>query len=163
MAGGKGSRLSPMKPVLEVCGKPMILWIYEFSKQFSDKIFIATVKGHPTLPVLKGIFPTSSIIFTEGKGYEFDVVDAVKSVGFPCLVLPSDTPFIPKKAVEILLNECESSICTLLSKGKFVGISLWRSMDTSSFSSIDTSYEIANVNTNKDLLKINEECREGFI
>ncbi|BDC18405.1 hypothetical protein HS5_12950 [Acidianus sp. HS-5] len=163
MAGGKGSRLSPMKPVLEVCGKPMVLWVYEFSKQFSDKIFIATVKGHPTLSILENIFPMSSIIFTEGRGYEFDVIEAVKNVGFPSLVLPSDTPFIPKDAIEDLLNKCESSICTLLSKGEFIGISLWRSVDTSSFSSIETNHEIINVNTNKDLLKINKECTEGFI
>lgn len=163
MAGGKGSRLSPIKPVIEVCGKPMILWIYEFSKQFTDRIFIATVKDHPALPKLKEIISTNNIIFTEGKGYEFDVIEAVEKVGLPCLVFPSDTPFIPKGAIEKLINECETSICTLLSKGEFVGISLWNSLDTSSFSSINTDYEIDNVNTNKDLLKINEKCSEGFI
>ncbi|MCY0861547.1 MULTISPECIES: NTP transferase domain-containing protein [Metallosphaera] len=155
MAGGKGTRLSPLKPVMEVCGKPMIQWVAELAMRYASQVYIATVKGHPAEEKLRKIH---RVLYTSGLGYENDVVEAVSSVKLPALVLPSDVPFLDGDTIEILIRECNSSICTLLSQGKFVGVSLWRALDLEDYQSIDYPRKIVNVNTWNDLTEINKLC-----
>ncbi len=159
MAGGKGSRLSPRKPMLEVCGIPMIVRVYNVAKKISLYVYIATVKNHIIEKELRMRF--SNIIYTSGNGYENDVLEAVKKIGFPALVLPSDIPFLKINDIEPLYN-CKSSICTLLSKGKFIGISLWNSDNLNDFSSIEANTNIMNVNTEEDLSIANKLCYENI-
>ncbi len=156
MAGGKGTRLSPEKPLLEVCGTPMILLVYNFAKSITDEVYVATVVGHVVEKRMGGLF---KLVYTDGKGYEEDVVQAVRKVGFPALVLPSDTPSLSWEDVEPLFN-CRSSVCTLVSRGKFVGISLWRSDNLNDYYSVEVEREILNVNTPEDFTKANILCRE---
>ncbi|WP_238027501.1 MULTISPECIES: NTP transferase domain-containing protein [Metallosphaera] len=157
MAGGKGSRLSPLKPVMEVCGKPMIQWVVELALKYSGDVYIATVRGHPAEDRLSKI---RKLLYTSGRGYENDVVEAVSSVKLPALVLPSDVPFLEEDAVELLLRECDSSICTLLTQGDFVGVSLWKSLNLQDYQSINYPRRIMNVNTWNDLTEINKLCHE---
>jgi GTP:adenosylcobinamide-phosphate guanylyltransferase len=159
MAGGKGSRLSPRKPLLVVCGTPMIVRVYCAARKISEQIYIVTVKNHIIEKELREYF--SNIIYTSGKGYENDILEAVKMVGFPVLVLPSDLPFLKIDDIKPIFN-CKSSICTLLSRGKFVGISLWNSDNPSDFSSIESNRDIMNVNTEEDLSKANKLCNENI-
>lgn len=159
MAGGKGSRLSPRKPLLEVCGVPMIVRVYNVAKKISVDVYIATVKNHIIEKELKSYF--SKIIYTSGKGYENDVLEAIKIVGFPVLVLPSDIPFLKINYIKPLFN-CKSSICSLLSRGKFIGISLWNSDNLNDFSSIESNADIMNVNTKEDLSIANKLCYENI-
>ncbi|AWR95872.1 NTP transferase domain-containing protein [Acidianus brierleyi] len=159
MAGGKGSRLSPRKPLLEVCSIPMIARVYNVAEKISTDIYIATIKNHVIEKELILRFP--NIIYTSGKGYENDVLEAVTTIGFPVLVLPSDIPFLKIDYVKPLFT-CKSSICTLLSRGKFVGISLWNSDNLNDFSSIESNVDIINVNTKEDLSIANKLCYENI-
>ncbi|NON62902.1 NTP transferase domain-containing protein [Acidianus sp. RZ1] len=154
MAGGKGTRLSPMKPFLEVCGKPMIQRVYDIAHKFAETVFIATVPSNPVYIEIVKTF--NNVILTSGKGYEFDVIEAINRVGFPVLVFPSDTPFIPDRAIYTLLA-CQRDICTLFSRGKYVGISFWRKFGDD-YEDVVIDYEISNVNTKEDLEKINKSC-----
>ncbi|MCI2415234.1 MAG: NTP transferase domain-containing protein [Candidatus Aramenus sp.] len=159
MAGGKGTRLSPEKPLLEVCGTPMILRVYSFARSLTDEVYVATIRGHIVDEKLGRLL---KIVYTDGRGYEEDVVQAVRTVGFPTLVLPSDTPFLSWDDVKPLF-ECKSSVCTLLSRGRFVGVSLWRSDNLKDYSSVEVEKEVINVNTPDDLTKANILCKERIL
>ncbi|WP_240931284.1 NTP transferase domain-containing protein [Acidianus sulfidivorans] len=164
MAGGKGSRLSNCyKPLFEVCGKPMILWVYDTLLQITDKrnIYVATLVYHRTLPIIYKLFDYSKIIFTRGLGYEYDIMEAVKKVGFPVLIVPSDTPFISKEDLLKLISSCDSAICNLLSNSGYIGISFWKSSNINDYSNIESRKEIINVNTREDLVNVTNKCKEG--
>lgn len=165
MAGGKGSRLkNPSKPFIEVCGKPMILWVYETARKIvsENNIYVATLKDHLVLPLLKSIVSEERIIFTSGKGYEYDVVEAIIKVGTPAILLPADTPFIYLDDLFNLVSLCKTAICNLTSNGNYVGISFWRSLDFNSYSNIESTHYIINVNTNEELKVVKEICKEGL-
>jgi len=151
MVGGLGSRLSPKKPLLEVCGKPMALRVAEAAEGFGQLI-LAAVKGRPgeTLPGLK--------IYTSGEGYEADVVEAVTKVGAPALVLPCDVPFLRRDHLDILVKCCDKDLCNLLSRGKFIGVSLWRAENPRNYKDVESGEEILNVNNEDDLRKAREMC-----
>lgn len=166
MAGGKGSRLgNPYKPFIEICGKPMILWVYDVVKKLVNQrnIYVSTLRNHPILPLLKEVMDSGNIIFTSGKGYEYDVLEALRLVGLPSIVLPSDTPFISIDDLLELVNSCQTSICNLVSNGKFVGISFWKSFDFDKYSNIESRRNIINVNTKDELEIVNNMCREGVV
>ncbi|WP_246263781.1 NTP transferase domain-containing protein [Metallosphaera tengchongensis] len=156
MAGGKGSRLSPMKPVLKVCGRPMIQWIIDVAEKFSERVIVATVRGHPAEEELSLL--SKEIIYTSGKGYEEDVVEALRQVKLPALVLSCDLPFIPREAFETLLRRCRSSICSLYTGSGFVGMSLWNSLNLNDYETIHFHKDIINVNTIDELEKANKLC-----
>ncbi|AWS00532.1 NTP transferase domain-containing protein [Metallosphaera hakonensis JCM 8857 = DSM 7519] len=158
MAGGKGTRLSPLKPVLKVCEKPMIWWVVEIAKEFANNVYVATVKGHPAERELWSIH--SRVIYTSGLGYENDVIEALSSVELPALVLPSDVPFISRQAIETLLNQCKASICTLICETSFIGVSLWNQMRLNDYQDIPFPQRIINVNTQEDLQEINKLCHD---
>ena len=153
MAGGKGTRISPFKPILDLCGYPMFYWVYKTLLNFTSEIYLAITSSSPL------IFSDFKKIITEGKGYEFDVVSVVKMVGFPTLVVPSDTPFIPSEAILSLLS-CEKSICSLVTKDGFVGISLWNGLDFKDYENVYFEGEILNVNTFNDYIKAKNLCKE---
>ncbi|MEL9970967.1 MAG: NTP transferase domain-containing protein [Metallosphaera sp.] len=156
MAGGKGTRLSPFKPVLEVCKKPMIRWVIETAWDFSDQVFIATTRNHPIEPMLRTM--DAKILYTSGYGYEVDVLEAVSRVERPTIVFPSDVPLIPKDAINLLISECRSSICSLLSRSEFIGVSIWKGLTLDNYQSVTYPGLIINVNTKEDYEKINKNC-----
>ncbi|AHC50887.1 GTP:adenosylcobinamide-phosphate guanylyltransferase [Sulfolobus acidocaldarius SUSAZ] len=152
MAGGKGSRISPYKPILEICGYPMYYWVYRSLREFAEEIYLA-------------ITPWSSLIFSEipkvityGNGYENDVIEAVRQVGFPVIVSPSDTPLIPKHVFMKLISDCRAQICSIKDVKDYVGISLWKSLKLNEYQDILVEEEILNVNTPEDYRKVKNIC-----
>jgi GTP:adenosylcobinamide-phosphate guanylyltransferase len=153
MAGGRGRRLSPSKPLLRVCGRRLIDWVYDLAEEFGS-VVVATCPGHPVdrLKVDK--------IYTSGAGYEEDVVKAVRTVGFPALVLPADVPFLPKEIVFSLISGCKTEVCTLKAGGKFLGVSYWRGDKLELYSQVEVEREITNVNSWYDLHLARVQCRK---
>lgn len=156
MAGGKGSRFTPLKPLLEVCGKPMILRVYEVLASFAEEVFVATVKGHPAEAGLLSLFP--KVVYTSGRGYENDVLEVVNMVGVPLIVSSADLPFLPGDALSLLLHSCSVSICSLLDRSGFVGVSVWRDLSLENYDSVRYPGELVNVNTRVDYEKANKLC-----
>ncbi|ARM74943.1 hypothetical protein B6F84_02135 [Acidianus manzaensis] len=164
MAGGKGSRLgTSYKPVINICGKPMILWIYDTIRQivYERNIYIATLRIHNLLPILYKFFSERNFVFTSGIGYEYDILEAVRRVGFPVIVLPSDTPFVSLEDLLYLIFSCKSAICNLITKSKYVGISFWQSLNINDYSNIESRKEIINVNTEEDIITAINQCKRG--
>lgn len=153
MAGGKGTRLSPLKPILDLCGYPMFYWVYKTLTNFTREIYLAITPSSPL------VFIDFKKILTEGKGYEYDVVSVLRKSGFPTLIVPSDTPFIPEEAV-LSLFSCKKSICSLVTKNGFVGISLWNRLDFEDYENVYYDGEIINVNTFSDYITVKNLCRE---
>ncbi|BBD73073.1 hypothetical protein HS1genome_1462 [Sulfodiicoccus acidiphilus] len=151
MAGGLGTRLSPDKPLLEVCGRPMALRMAEVGGRLGPVTF-AVVRGRPGegLPGPK--------VYTSGRGYEWDVVEAVEAVGTPALVLPADVPLIRVDHLFALVEGCEADLCNLLSLGRFVGISLWRSSRPATHQDVELGERILNVNGPVELELARGEC-----
>ncbi|BFH73679.1 NTP transferase domain-containing protein [Sulfurisphaera javensis] len=152
MAGGKGTRLSPFKPLLDLCGYPMYYWVYRNLLNFTNEIYLAITPYSPL------IFSEFRKVITEGKGYEYDVIEAIKKVGFPVIIVPSDTPFIPEEAMYKLFN-CEKPICSLLTKSGYVGISLWKEFKFNEYENVYFEKEIINVNTLSDYLNVKNLCK----
>ena len=155
MAGGKGTRFTPLKPLVEICGYPSYYHVYKTARNFAEEVYLAiTVKS----PLIFSTFPK---VITSGLGYEDDVVEAVRKVGVPTLVFPSDTPFIPLDAVETLISECKADVCSLLNFNEFVGISLWKGLSLNNYQTVKyDKHKIYNVNTYEDYVKVNYLCNE---
>ncbi|MFP3260520.1 MAG: NTP transferase domain-containing protein [Sulfolobus sp.] len=154
MAGGKGSRFTPLKPLVEVCGYPMFYHVYRRVREIAEDVYIAITPSSPL------VFSSLPKIITKGLGYEEDVVEAVSKVGFPVLVLPSDTPLIPKGVLEYLITHCRSSICNLVGINGYVGISLWNSLNFNDYEDVNVNYHIYNVNKFEDYIKVKNLCYE---
>lgn len=152
MAGGKGTRLSPLKPLIDLCGYPMFYWVYRSLLNFTDEIYLAITRYNPL------IFSSFKKVITDGKGYENDVIQAIGKVGLPVIVVPADTPFIPEEAIYKLYS-CKKSICTLVTKSGFVGISLWNEMKLNDYENIYYEGEIINVNTLSDYITVKNLCK----
>ena len=153
MAGGKGTRLSPFKPILDICGYPMFYWVYRTLLNFTKEIYLAITPSSPL------VFADFKKIITEGKGYEYDVITVIRKTGFPTLIVPSDTPFIPREAI-LSLFSCKRSICSLVTKGGFVGISLWNRLNLQDYENVYYDGEIINVNTFSDYVTVKNLCKD---
>lgn len=152
MAGGKGSRFTPLKPLVEVCGVPLFWHSYSLARLFAEEVYLAVVPDSVML------FLDLPKVLTSGRGYEADVVEAVRKVGLPALVLPADV-VTSKEAIEALLDRCDADICSLTYRGQFTGVSLWRGEDFQNYSSIESPVPVLNVNTFQDYLLAREACR----
>ncbi|MUN28814.1 NTP transferase domain-containing protein [Sulfuracidifex metallicus] len=159
MAGGKGSRLSIIKPILTVCGKPILQRMVE-SLSPHYELWVATVRCHPVDRFVKYYLGINNVLYTDGLGYENDVVKVVRKLGFPLIVVPSDIPFITNDALKVLIRECKSSLCSLKDiSNSFTGISLWRNEGYfSSFQDVFLDYSLINVNDWNTFLQANKSC-----
>ncbi|MGC9105373.1 MAG: NTP transferase domain-containing protein [Thermoprotei archaeon] len=153
MAGGRGTRFTPLKPLAEVCGFPLFYFSYRLARDFAEEVYLAVT---PWSPLLMSGLPK---VITPGKGYESDVLEAVRAVGYPSLVLPADS-LVKRASVEALVRQCESAICSLTYRGEFVGVSLWRGEDLSDYSSVESPEPVLNVNTFADYALAKNKCME---
>ncbi|MCD5409786.1 MAG: NTP transferase domain-containing protein, partial [Methanocellales archaeon] len=83
MAGGHGNRLGKgEKPLIDLCGKPMISYVLNALCQSErvDKIFIATSPHTPeTKKHLENV--NYRVIETMGRGYIPDLIEATETLG----------------------------------------------------------------------------------
>ncbi|WP_243665833.1 NTP transferase domain-containing protein [Vulcanisaeta sp. JCM 16159] len=91
MAGGMGSRLSnPSKPLIDVCGKPMIEYVASSVDGFG-KTYIATTARH-TKVINWARQRGYEVLITSGMDYPKDLLESLLMVGTPTMFIPSDMP-----------------------------------------------------------------------
>lgn len=109
MAGGKGSRmaLSEEKPLIRVCGKPVIEYIIaalKAAKKIGSIVVAVSVHTPKTAEYLQR-FPVS-IFQTPGKEYVFDLQYAVKALKLQVvLAISADLPLITGEVIDKIV-EC---------------------------------------------------------
>jgi GTP:adenosylcobinamide-phosphate guanylyltransferase len=160
MAGGKGSRITSRKPIIEICGKPMLLWILETLKSLTLDIYVAVSLNSLIIPIINTIKEVK-IIFTSGYGYESDILEAVKNVGVPVIVTPCDTPFITADILNMLIDECDADICNIKDLDGYVGISYWKGFNINSYKDVVIREKILNVNNWNDYIRANIICKKS--
>ncbi|WP_243675143.1 NTP transferase domain-containing protein [Vulcanisaeta distributa] len=91
MAGGMGSRLSnPNKPLIDICGKPMIERVASSVNGFG-KTYVATTARH-TEVINWARKRGYEVLITSGAGYSKDLLESLLMVGTPTMFIPSDMP-----------------------------------------------------------------------
>jgi adenosylcobinamide-phosphate guanylyltransferase len=111
MAGGKGTRmkLAQEKPLVEVCGKPVIQYVLaalESAKKI-DKIIVATTNGTPKTTKLMRQLGVE-VIETPGKDYVSDmgwVVQTLKLGVF--LAIAADLPLVKPGMIDSIVERYE--------------------------------------------------------
>ncbi|MDI6896432.1 NTP transferase domain-containing protein [Methanocella conradii] len=112
MAGGKGERMGGIeKPMLLLCGKPLISYVLEALSKSSSigKIYVAVSPSVPQTSDYIKKWPDKrvSIVMTPGSGYIEDMDFAVRALGHrePLLVVSADLPLITPAIIERVISE----------------------------------------------------------
>ena len=108
MAGGKGTRmkLNEEKPLVRVCGKPVIEYVLAALKnaQKIDRIVVATTENTPrtTAMILQlGV----EVIQTPGKDYVSDMGYVVQTLKFGVfLAISADLPLVKPEMIDAIVN-----------------------------------------------------------
>jgi len=166
MAGGRGSRLGGVcKPMVRVCGVPMILRVLAAIRGLVSAVVIAL--SHWTRECLKDLCldPIIDCVETSGADYVEDLKLVVSSLRKPVLVLPADLPHLGRDHVDLLLSEAQrrDGVCVLTLEGPRgpVGASLFQCEGGSWVSLRIDDPRLVSVNTVKDLELAEALCREG--
>ncbi len=169
MAGGKARRMGgALKPLVNVCGAPMILWVIKAALSVSRHVAVVTSPRttHPLLTHVPALIndPRIHIIETPGDGYVNDLRVVTASLRKPLLVLPADVPLITADHLRSFLNAAKdfpnANVVTLIVEGVGpVGISLFRS-EGGDWASVTVSSDrwLMNINTWEDLRRAEALC-----
>jgi len=108
MAGGKGTRMasSEEKPLLQVCGKPVIQYVLNALKNAGkvDSIAVAVSGYTPETTKLMDDFPVT-VVNTPGREYVFDLGYAVKKLKLQTvLAVAADLPLITGEIVDAIIE-----------------------------------------------------------
>jgi len=167
MAGGRATRMGGIvKPMLPVCGEPMLVRIARVAVSVASSIVVATspftaneVRRACSLGFI------DSCVLLSGRGYPEDIALAARLIPRrPLLVLPSDTPFLSASALRDFVEEAMRAgkgLVTLeTSEAGPIGVSLllsgfepWRSIV------VKHSPTWLNVNTWRDYMEAEKLCR----
>jgi len=132
MAGGKATRMGGVvKPLFEICGKPMIMRVVEALQTLCRRIIVVYTEytaGILNLLCRETIGPVECV---KGiGGYVEDLKLALNLVSLPALVAPADTPFIdPAILSEFVLRALltPEPVVNLVDESRgFVGITLFK-------------------------------------
>jgi adenosylcobinamide-phosphate guanylyltransferase len=111
MAGGKGTRmtLNVEKPLIEVCGKPLILYVLDALREAKkiDRIIVATTVRTPRTTALMRKLGVE-VIETPGKDYVSDmgwVVQTLKLGVF--LAIAADLPLVKPEMIDAIVERYE--------------------------------------------------------
>jgi adenosylcobinamide-phosphate guanylyltransferase len=111
MAGGKGKRLalSEEKPLLQICGKPIIEFVINALKQAEKIEAIAVAVSHFTPSTAEHLKSLGvKVIRTPGKDFVSDMGYAVRKLGLgTTVVLPSDLPLITGRIIDQVVTSYE--------------------------------------------------------
>ncbi len=134
MAGGRGSRLGgPWKPLLDVCGEPMILRVARAALSSGACPVLGVAYAHRTGGVAS--LPWHELgghvvlLETPGLGYPGDLARALQRLPQPTLVLPADMPLLRGRDVALaarLLCQRPEAVVNLTTRRGLVGVSLHR-------------------------------------
>jgi adenosylcobinamide-phosphate guanylyltransferase len=105
MAGGKGKRMGlPVeKPLLPFLGKPLIEWVVKAVQSANNVSDVYVVTSWNTPETEKKCLKDGlRVLQTEGKGYHYDLKQAILSAHLLCpiLVIPSDIPAITGEVLD---------------------------------------------------------------
>ena len=111
MAGGKGTRmcLSEEKPLIKVCGKPVIEYVIVALRNAKkiDSIIVATSKSTPKTPKFLSQFPVK-VIETPGKDYVSDMGYASQNLKLGVfLAIAADLPLVTGQALDKIVERYE--------------------------------------------------------
>ncbi|MCW3982499.1 MAG: NTP transferase domain-containing protein [Candidatus Bathyarchaeota archaeon] len=111
MAGGKGTRmkLAQEKPLIEVCGKPVIEYVLEALKQAKkvDCIIVATSTSTPKTTTLMRQLGVQ-VIETPGKDYVSDMGYTVQTLKLGVfLAIAADLPLVKGEMIDDILMRYE--------------------------------------------------------
>jgi adenosylcobinamide-phosphate guanylyltransferase len=113
MAGGKGSRIrsNVEKPLQEIAGKPMILYVIDAirgSRHIHDIIVAVSHRTPRTAQVLRSL--GIRVFVSPGKGYVEDTQVAIKLLGLgKTLVVSADLPLITSRLVNEVVRRYQVS------------------------------------------------------
>lgn len=121
MAGGKGSRmaLSGEKPLLQIGGKPIIVYVFAALQNAKEVDSIVVAVSHYTSETAKFMtqFPVT-VVKTPGKEYVFDMGYAIRKLKLQTvLAVGADLPLITGEAVDAILDlykRCGKSALTVV-------------------------------------------------
>ncbi len=111
MAGGKGTRmkLAQEKPLIEVCGKPVIAYVLAALKEAKkiDCIFVATTSATPkTTALMKQLGVT--VIDTPGNDYVSDMGYTVQTLKLDVfLAIAADLPLVRGEMIDAIVERYE--------------------------------------------------------
>lgn len=111
MAGGKGTRmkLSEEKPLIHVCGKPVIEYVLEALKNSKkiDQIIVATSATTPKTTALMKRFGVK-VIETPGKDYVSDMGYTVQTLKLGVfLAIAADLPLVKPEMIDVIVERYE--------------------------------------------------------
>ena len=173
MAGGKGSRINnPNKPMIEIHGKPMIDYVANAVSGLGT-VYIATTRSHDRV-IEWARSRGYGIVLTSGRDYPNDLIEALKAVGTPTLVLPSDTPLLSRgfiikflKAAAYVRTPMITLVAVRSNEHVYTGISYVRELviinGVIPWATLTTPWttELLNVNTREDLERAVEALDGG--
>ncbi len=111
MAGGKGTRmrLAEEKPLIKVCGKPVIEYVLEALKNAKkiDSIVVAVSNCTPKTAKFLSQFPVK-VVETPGKDYVSDMGYAAQTLKLGVfLAIAADLPLVTAQAVDSIVERYE--------------------------------------------------------
>ncbi len=167
MAGGRGERFGgPSKPLVEVCGLPMIVWVVRAASPVCRRIFVAyTDHTRDVESMCSGALGRAVCVKTSGRGFVPDLKEALTLVSYPALVLPADTPLIRPWLLAWFLEAALAmggDVVNLGYKdGGLTGISLLK-RPSGSWATVEIGERswALDVDTRQDLVEAEEACRQ---
>jgi len=111
MAGGKGTRMKTMgeKPLLEICGIPLIEYVLNALKASKkvDEIIVATSERTPKTAAMARKLSTK-VLKTPGKGFVPDMQCAIKKLELgTVLTISADLPLIKSEFIDEIIERYE--------------------------------------------------------
>jgi adenosylcobinamide-phosphate guanylyltransferase len=173
MAGGRGSRINdPNKPLIEVLGKPMIEYVVDAVSGLGA-VYVATTRGHDRI-IEWARSRGYDVVLTSGRDYPSDLVEALRAVGTPALVLPGDMPLLSRgfiikflRAAAYVRTPMVTLVAVRSSEHVYTGISYVRELviinGVIPWTTLATPWttELLNVNTREDLERAVEALGGG--
>jgi len=105
MAGGRATRMGGVaKPLLDVCGKPVVYWVVRALWGLCRRVVVVYSKATQAVGELcRG--PLGPVECIEGVGgYVEDLRLSLNLASPPILVVPADTPFIDRNILEFFVT-----------------------------------------------------------
>ncbi|MEM2876292.1 MAG: NTP transferase domain-containing protein [Candidatus Bathyarchaeia archaeon] len=121
MAGGRGTRIAPLKekPLLKICGKPMIERVLEALKEAGevDDVVVTVSEHTPETAKFMENFPVK-VLETPGKGYVHDLKYAVRKLNLnTVLTISADIPLITSDVIDKIVEryrQCDKPALTVV-------------------------------------------------
>ncbi len=119
LAGGRSRRFGENKALVQLAGKPLIVYVHEQLARIVDEI-IVVISKLSSRSIYTNLFGKETVILTDLSDVQLPLMGALTgftySKGEYTILLPCDTPFVSQKVMKFLLN---------ISKGMSAVIPRW--------------------------------------